>query len=250
MRGNTRETIKGGAPSQAGKMQGMKLQYLGHSAFLLEADGHRVLIDPFLEGPTSPVTPAEALEWDISAVLVSHAHSDHWGNALDFGRRGVPIIAAFEIGQYAQQHGAENAIPAGIGGTVRGDWGSATLTPAFHSSSFEDGTYGGMPCGLLIEMGGATIYHAGDTGPFSDMALIGERGLDAALLPIGDHFTMGPEGAARSLEWLRPRLALPMHYGTFPPLSGDPEEFARLAHERGVEVQIPQPGDWVDIRGA
>lgn len=221
----------------------MQIQSFGHSAFLLETAQHRVLIDPFLEGPTSPVTLEEALKWDISAVLVSHAHGDHWGNALDFGRKGVPIVAAFEIAEYASKHGAENAISAGIGGTVRFEWGSVTLTPAFHSSSFEDGTYGGMPCGLIVEMGGVTVYHAGDTCAFSDMALIGERGLDAALLPIGGHFTMGPAEAARCLDWLKPRVAVPMHYGTFPLLTGNPQEFARLGCEQGVDVQALAAGE-------
>ncbi|WP_261663066.1 metal-dependent hydrolase [Deinococcus sp. Marseille-Q6407] len=220
----------------------MQLNYLGHSTFLLETAQHRVLIDPFLEGPTSPVTPAEALSWPLDAVLISHAHGDHWGNALDFGRRGVPIIATAEIGDYAQAHGAEQAIGANIGGTVRDEWGSVTFTPAFHSSSFPDGTYGGMPCGLIVEMDGVTLYHAGDTCAFSDMALIGERGLDAALLPVGDHFTMGPAEAARCLDWLKPRVAVPMHYGTFPPLVGDPQEFARLGRDKGVDVQVLNPG--------
>lgn len=226
----------------------MQIQSLGHSAFLLETEQHRVLIDPFLEGPTSPVTLEDTLKWDISAVLVSHAHGDHWGNALDFGRRGVPIVAAFEIAGYASDNGAENAIPAGIGGTVRGEWGSVTLTPAFHSSSFPDGTYGGMPCGLIVEMGGITVYHAGDTCAFSDMALIGERGLDVALLPIGDNFTMGHAEAARCLDWLKPRVAVPMHYGTFPPLTGDPQEFARLGREKGVDVQILAPGERLTLK--
>lgn len=224
----------------------LQLRFLGHSAFLLQTAQHRVLIDPFLEGPTCPVTLEEALEWPLDAVLISHAHGDHWGNALDFGRKGVPIIAAFEIGEYAQAHGAA-AIPAGIGGTVRGEWGSVTLTPAFHSSSFPDGTYGGMPCGLVVEMGGVTVYHAGDTCAFSDMALIGERGLDAALLPVGGHFTMGPAEAARCLEWLNPRMAVPMHHGTFPPLTGDPQEFARLGREKGVDVQVLAPGAVLDL---
>ncbi|MFD1731335.1 metal-dependent hydrolase [Deinococcus malanensis] len=150
-------------------------------------------------------------------MLISHAHGDHWGNALDFGRAGIPVIGTAEIGGYAQQHGAAQAVGMNIGGTYRAEWGSVTLTPAWHSSSFPDGTYGGMPTGLVVEMGDKRLYHAGDTCLFSDMRLIGDRGLDAAILPIGDHFTMGPEEAARCLELLRPRVAIPMHYATFPP---------------------------------
>jgi L-ascorbate metabolism protein UlaG (beta-lactamase superfamily) len=226
----------------------LQLRFLGQSAFLLQSGPHRVLIDPFIEGnPKSPVTLEEALGWNVGAVLISHAHGDHWGNALDFGRAGVPLIGTAEIGGYAQKHGAANAVGANIGGTVRGEWGSVTFTPAWHSSSFPDGTYGGMPTGLVIEMGGVRVYHAGDTNLFSDMRLIGDRGLDAALLPIGDHYTMGPEEAARALELLRPRVAVPMHYGTFPPLTGDPQVFAREGQARGVDVRVLEPGETTEV---
>lgn len=221
----------------------MNIRFLGHSTFLLEHGDHRLLIDPFIEGnPTSPVTLADALNWPLNAVLISHAHGDHWGNALDFGKQGVPIIGTAEISGYAQKHGATRAIGMNIGGTYRADWGAVTLTPAWHSSSFPDGTYGGMPTGLVIEFGGQRIYFAGDTSRFTDMRLIGDLGLDVAILPIGDHYTMGPEEAARCLELLRPRVAIPMHYGTFPPLTGDPAVFQQAAHAHGVEVRILEPG--------
>ncbi|PNY82961.1 metal-dependent hydrolase [Deinococcus koreensis] len=226
----------------------MQIRFLGHSAFLLQSGEHRLLIDPFIQGnPGCPVTLAEALAWEVSAVLISHAHGDHWGDALEFGRAGVPIIGTAEIGGYAQKHGAHSAVAMNIGGTYRADWGSLTLTPAWHSSSFPDGTYGGMPTGLLIELGGQRLYFAGDTCLFSDMRLIGDRGLDAALLPVGDHFTMGPEEAARCLELLRPRVAVPMHYGTFPPLTGDPQVFARAGQALGVDVRVLRPGDRTEL---
>ncbi len=227
---------------------GLTLRFLGHSAFLLSAGGFQVLIDPFIEGnPKSPVSLEEALAWKVDAVLISHAHGDHWGNALDFGKAGVPIIGTAEVGGYAQQHGAANAIGANIGGTVRGEWGAVTFTPAWHSSSFPDGSYGGMPTGLIIEMGGKRVYFAGDTSRFSDMALIGEGGLDLAILPIGDHYTMGPVEAAKCLDLLKPTATLPMHYGTFPALSGDPQVFAAEAGQRGVKVYLPQPGEEISL---
>ncbi|WP_119674119.1 metal-dependent hydrolase [Deinococcus sp. RM] len=222
----------------------MNIHFIGHSTFLLESGEHRLLIDPFIEGnPQASVTLPEALAWKPSAVLISHAHGDHWGNALDFARTGVPLIATAEIAGYAGKNGATQPVGMNIGGTYRAAWGSVTLTPAWHSSSFPDGTYGGMPTGLIIELGGQRVYFAGDTNLFSDMRLIGERGLDAALLPIGDHYTMGPEEAARTLDLLKPRVAIPMHYGTFPPLTGDPAVFQREGEARGVDVRILKPGE-------
>ena len=226
----------------------VNLKFLGQSAFLLDDGAHKLLLDPFIEGnPVCPVKLDEALSWDISAVLISHAHGDHWGNALDFGRRGVPIIATAEIGNYARAHGAEKAVDMNIGGRYRAEWGSVYLTPAWHSSSFPDGTYGGMPTGLVIEFGGQRIYFAGDTSLFSDMQLIGDQNLDAALLPVGDHYTMGPEEAARCLQLLRPRVAIPMHYGTFPVLTGDPQVFARAGREQGVDVRVLNPGETTEL---
>ena len=221
----------------------VKIRFLGHSAFFLESGEHRLLIDPFIEGnPACPFSLDEVRGWQPSAVLLSHAHGDHWGNTLDLGRAGVPVIGTFEIGEYARKHGATQAVGFNIGGTYRADWGSVSLTPAWHSSSFPDGTYGGMPTGLLLEFGGKRLYFAGDTNLFSDMKLIGERDLDLAFLPIGDFFTMGPEEAGRCLDLLRPRVAIPMHYGTFPPLSGDPEVFRAEGEKRGVEVRVLAPG--------
>lgn len=226
----------------------LNIQFLGHSAFLLSTATHKVLLDPFIEGnPKCPVTLSEALAWQPDAVLISHAHGDHWGNAPDFARAGVPIIGTAEIGYYCHKQGFENAVPMNIGGTYRASWGSVTLTPAWHSSSFPDGTYGGMPTGLVIRMGGTTVYFAGDTSRFSDMQLIAEYDLDLAILPIGDHFTMNPQEAGKCLDLLRPRAALPMHYGTFPPLVGKPEDFAAECERRGIQAYTPAPGETVTL---
>lgn len=226
----------------------LTIRFLGHSAFLFEADGHRTLLDPFLAGnPKCPVSVSEALAWRPDAVLISHAHGDHWGNALDFGRADVPIIGTAEIAYYAERQGAPNTVAMNIGGTYRAPWGEVTLTPAWHSSSFPDGTYGGMPCGLIITMGGQTVYFAGDTARFSDMRLIGERALDLAILPIGDLFTMNPQEAGKCLDLLRPAAAMPMHYGTFPGLSGQPQDFAAECERRGLPVYMPTPGESVTL---
>ncbi|WP_027483854.1 metal-dependent hydrolase [Deinococcus pimensis] len=222
----------------------MRIQFLGHSAFLIETGDHRVLIDPFIQGnPRSPVSVEDLLGRGVSTVVVTHAHGDHWGNTMDFARAGATVVATAEIGGYAAKQGAENAVGANIGGTVRLPWGSVRFTPAWHSSSFPDGTYGGMPTGVVIEAEGKRVYHAGDTCLFSDMRLIGDLGLDVAILPIGDHYTMGPEDGARCLDLLRPKHAVPMHFGTFGLLTGDPEVFAAGARERGVEPHVLAPGD-------
>lgn len=224
------------------------IRFLGQSAFLLDDGQHKLLIDPFIEGnPKCPVKLDEALSWQPDAVLISHAHGDHWGNALDFGKVGIPIIGTAEIGGYAQANGAKNAVGLNIGGQYNTDWGSVYLTPAWHSSSFPDGTYGGMPTGMIIEFGGLRLYFAGDTNLFGDMKLIGDKGLDLAFLPIGDHYTMGPEEAARALELLRPKVAIPMHYGTFPVLTGDPEVFRVGGELRGVNVRVLAPGESTEL---
>ncbi len=222
----------------------LTIKYLGHSACLLSDGTHKLLLDPFIEGnPKCPVTLTEALTWQPDAVLLSHAHSDHWGNTLDFAQAGAAVIATYEIAEYAAKHGAQSVIHMNLGGTYRAEWGSVSLTPAWHSSSFADGTYGGMPAGLVITMGGLTVYFAGDTCRFSDMQLIGERGLDLAMLPIGDRLTMNPQEAGKCLELLRPKAAMPLHYGTFPMLTGKPEEFAAECAQRGVTAYTPAPGE-------
>ena len=130
-----------------------------------------------------------------------------------------------------------------IGGKLKAAWGSLKLTPAWHSSSFPDGTYGGMPTGMILEFGGMKIYHAGDTALFSDMGLIGKHGIDLACLPIGDHFTMGPDDALQALELIRPKAVLPIHYNTFPPIMQDGEAFVARARLLGVEGRALKPGE-------
>jgi L-ascorbate metabolism protein UlaG (beta-lactamase superfamily) len=225
----------------------MKITFIGHSAFILQDNGHTVVIDPFIGGnPKATLSVEQVKAMKPDAVLITHAHGDHWGNALDLEQAGATIIATAEIGGYASKNGASKAIGANIGGTVQQPWGSVYFTPAWHSSSFPDGTYGGMPTGLIIEMGGKRLYFAGDTALFGDMQLIGDRGIDLAFLPIGDHYTMGPEEAGRALDLLRPKDVIPMHYGTFPGLTGDPQVFAAEAQKRGVKAHLMQPGQALD----
>ena len=226
----------------------MRIQFLGHAAFLLTIGEHTVIIDPFVDhNPKAPLKLADLLAKKVSHVLLSHAHGDHWGNTLDFTKAGATLVAPNAIVGYAEQHGAKNAEPLNIGGGVDLPWGRVTLTQAWHDSVFPDGTYGGNPSGLVIEAEGKRIYHAGDTALFSDMALTGALGLDLALLPVGDRYTMGPEDAAKALDLLKPKRAIPIHWGTFPGLTGDPNVFVAGAKKRGVDAHVMQPGETIEL---
>ncbi len=226
----------------------MQIKLLGHSTVLLTVAGHTVIIDPFVEGnPKAAVPLADLLAMDVSTVLITHAHGDHWGSTMDFLEKGATLVSSNAIVGYATAKGAKKGEPLNTGGGVDLPWGRVTLTQAWHDSVFPDGTFGGTPAGLLIEAEGKRVYHAGDTCLFGDMQYIGERGLDLALLPVGDRYTMGPEEAARSLDLLKPKRAIPIHWGTFPGLTGDPEVFVQGAKARGVESHVMQPGETIDI---
>jgi len=192
-----------------------QLTWLGHSGFLIETGSHRLLIDPFLTGNPQATVRADDVTADY--ILVTHGHGDHLGDTVAIAHRtGATVVANYEIVTYlSSHHGIQNLSPQHIGGEVRYPWGSLKLTLALHGSALPDGSYGGNPAGLLLRLPGATIYHAGDTGLFGDMALIGDVGLDVAILPIGDRFTMGPADALRALRFLRPGVVIPIHYNTF-----------------------------------
>ena len=210
------------------------LTYLGHSAFLLEDGTHTVAVDPFLTGNATASTTADAIA--PQTILLTHAHNDHVGDTVAIAKRtGAKVIATFELGEWLEAQGVEGATAANHGGTVAFPGGTVKLTPAWHTSSYNDnGTVvaPGVPAGLVVRFGGKTVYFAGDTCLFGDMALIGEEGLDVAVVPIGDHFTMGPEDAARAVGLLKPKVAIPCHYNTFPPIRQDPAGFVRLVKER------------------
>lgn len=206
------------------------IRYLGHSAFALEADGKQVLVDPFLNG--NPLAAASPDEFNPGTILLTHAHADHVGDTIEIARRsGATVISTNELGVWLGQQGL-NTIPANHGGTVAFDGGTVKFVPAWHTSSYgEQFLAPGIPAGLVVRMGAQTIYFAGDTCLFGDMALIGEEGLDVAVVPIGDHFTMGPKDAARAVSMLKPRAVIPCHYNTFPPISQNAREFKELVEE-------------------
>ncbi len=226
----------------------VKLTYLGHASWLIESQGQTLLIDPFLTGnPTAPRGPEEI---NPNFILVSHAHGDHLGDTVAIAERtGATVIANFEIASYCEAQGL-NAHALHIGGSHSFPFGRVKLTIAHHGSSFPDGSYGGNPCGFIINMGGKTVYDAADTGLFLDMKLIGEREKpDVALLPIGDNFTMGPDDALYAVELIHPKLVIPMHYDTFGLIEQNEEEFARRCREETrVPCEIVRPGQSYELQ--
>ncbi|MCY3573511.1 MAG: metal-dependent hydrolase [Chloroflexota bacterium] len=217
------------------------IRWLGHSAYALNIAGHKLLVDPFVSG--NPLAKASAKDLDAEVILLTHAHGDHVGDSVEIAKRtGALVVCNFEMGDWFTQHGVQNVYQGNPGGTFRNDWMSAKWTIAFHSSSFPDGTYGGQPNGFVIRGGGSTIYHAGDTCLFSDMRLIGDEGLDVALLPIGDCFTMGIDDSIKAIRLLRPDKVSPMHYNTFPPIVQDVGAWAeRVAAETEAEAVVLEP---------
>jgi L-ascorbate metabolism protein UlaG (beta-lactamase superfamily) len=218
----------------------MKFTYLGHSAVLVETSSHTLLIDPFLSGNPLAARPAAELAPDY--VLLTHAHSDHTGDAEEIAKRsGATVVAIVEICRHLARSGVDTH-GMNIGGWFGFPFGRLMLTPAWHSSSFDDGSYGGMPTGIVIEAEGKRIYHAGDTALFGDMRLIGDLGLDVAFLPIGGNFTMDPEAATRAAALLRAKRVVPIHYNTFGLIRQDPAEFQRLVEADGGECLVMEPG--------
>jgi L-ascorbate metabolism protein UlaG (beta-lactamase superfamily) len=226
------------------------LTWLGHSAFLLQDGDNTVAIDPFLTGNPAASTTADAI--DPQTILLTHAHNDHVGDTIPIAKRtGAKTVSTFELGVWLERQGVKNAVAANHGGTVQFDGGSVKLVPAWHTSSYEQGdrvVAPGVPAGLVVRMGGRTIYFAGDTCLFGDMKLIGDEGLDVAVVPIGDHFTMGPADAARAAEFLRAGVVVPCHYNTFPPIQQDPQEFKRLVESKTTSrCAVLAPGESLDV---
>ncbi len=221
------------------------LTFLGHSAFTLESTKARLVIDPFLSGnPLARLKP-EALAADY--VLLTHGHPDHVGDGLAIARRtGATFFSPFELALWCQGQGAA-VHPMHIGGAHDFPFGRVKLTIAVHGSGYptEQGIlYMGNPCGFLVTAEGKTVYHAGDTGLFYDMKLIGEmHRIDAALLPIGGNFTMDAADAAKAAELLGAALSIPMHYDTFDLIRANPAEFVRDASAKGLRAKVLAAGE-------
>lgn len=214
------------------------ITYLGHSGFLLDDGRARLAIDPFLTG--NPVATMKPSDVRCGHVALTHGHADHVGDAVAIARANDAVVyAAYEICEFLGERGVGRCEPGNPGGKIPTEFGFVAFTQAFHSSSFE-GRYMGMPCGVVVRIGGLTLYHCGDTALFGDMRLIGEiYRPDVAMIPVGDRFTMGPELGARAAELIRPRYAIPIHYATWPLLASDISAF----RPTGVEVRAMKPGE-------
>jgi L-ascorbate metabolism protein UlaG (beta-lactamase superfamily) len=226
----------------------MKLHFHGHSCWEVDDGGHKVLIDPFITGnPLSDVGP-ETFD-KLDAIIVTHGHGDHLGDAIDISKRTKALIVSnFEIVNYATARGCEGH-PMHIGGGREFPFGHVKFTIAHHGSTGPEGEALGNPMGVVLTMGGKKVYHAGDTGLFLDMQLIGETcgPLSAALLPIGDNFTMGIDDAVRAAAMLEASVNIPMHYDTFDVVKADPAEFAAKVMEQGGKAIVVAPGQSYEL---
>eukprot|EP01047_Picozoa_sp_COSAG01_P068647 COSAG01_NODE_9969_length_2288_cov_24.473398_1_plen_203_part_10 len=201
----------------------IELTWLGHATWLINDGQHRILLDPFLND--SPTAPQKASEVDADFILVSHGHFDHVADVAEIANRcDAMVIAGFEIAEwFANQHDVKRTTGMNIGGSLALPFGSVKMTPAIHSSQLPDGAYGGVAGGFLVMLGERTLYFACDTALFSDMQLLRDKGIDVAILPIGDLFTMGPRDSVTATNYLNPKQVLPTHYNTWPPIEQDAE---------------------------
>ncbi len=225
----------------------MKLRYFSHSAFQITTDdGKVILIDPFLDGnPTSPVKSD-----DVTAdfIVLTHGHGDHIGDSFKIAKRSDPLfICVNELADYVASKGFK-AHNMHIGGAYNFEFGRVKFTIAHHGSISPEGNYTGEPSGVVFTIDEKTVYHAGDTGLFLDMKLIGElNNIDYMLVPIGDNFTMGIDDAVKAVEFVNPGVAIPMHYNTFPVIEADPNEFKSKVEAIGKKCIVMDYGQEIDL---
>jgi L-ascorbate metabolism protein UlaG (beta-lactamase superfamily) len=233
----------------------MEIRFHGHSCFELSDGEARLLVDPFLK-PNNPAAVASAEDVDATHIAVSHGHVDHIADAVPVATRtGAECVAIVEIANWLGEQGVAKVHDPNLGGTVRFDWGWVKLVPAWHTSTIAGsaeapysptpGTVTGTPAGLVISIGGVTVYHAGDTCLFGDMKLIAERNpIDVALLPIGGHYTMDRHDAVVAAGLIGAGTVIPMHYDTFGPIETDSEAFkSEVESKTSSSVVILKPGD-------
>lgn len=224
----------------------LQITYYGHSTLLLETDEHKIVVDPFF-APNNPVAPVQVNQVEADFILLTHGHGDHTADAAALAARtGALVIGNFEVVEWMQKHGAKHGHGMNTGGAFTFPFGRVKLTIAHHSSSMPDGSYGGQPNGMIVTLNsGHDIYLAGDTALTYDMKLIGEAGgVDLAVLPIGDNFTMGPDEAVTAAQFVKTKHVLPVHYNTFPPIRQDASAFAeKLRREAEIDCTVLAPGE-------
>ncbi|MFL5953520.1 MAG: metal-dependent hydrolase [Gaiellaceae bacterium] len=223
------------------------LTWLGHASFRLDTDGgRRIYVDPWVNGPTCPDAEKNPERADV--IVVTHGHGDHSSDVVELQKKlGCKVTGMVELMAWFGSNGLsdDDLVPFNKGGTIEIDGVRFSMTNAFHSSSAPDGTYAGEPAGIVVRADGKSIYFAGDTCVFGDMQLIARLyEPDVAVLPIGDHFTMGPEQAALALELLGNPRCVPCHWGTFPLLTGTPDQLAAITESL---VEKLEPGDSIDV---
>ncbi len=221
--------------------------WFGHATLGLHVAGYQLLVDPYFTDNPAATVGVDEIHADY--ILISHGHGDHVGDSLKIGKRdNATIISNFEIGNWFEAQGF-TVHTQHLGGGFHHPFGYLKLTLALHGSQLPDGSYGGNPAGfLLTAKDGMKIYMAGDTGLFGDMKLIGDEGIDLAVLPIGDNYTMGPDDALRAVKLLRPRMVVPIHYNTWPLIAQDPEAWKqRVEAETDTKVVVLKPGESLDL---
>jgi len=221
----------------------IEVTWLGHGCFSLATGKHRLIIDPFLDD--NPAAPLKAKEVEADFILVSHGHFDHISDAAAIANRtGAIVLANYEVATWLHtQHKVQNTVGMNLGGATRQAFGTAKFTLAQHSSQLPDGSYGGSPGGWLLTIEGKKLYFACDTALFADMATIGKTGLDLAVVPIGDLYTMGPEDSIAAIELLQPRRVAPAHYNTWPPIAQDAAAWAQQVKAKTkAEPIVVEPG--------
>jgi L-ascorbate metabolism protein UlaG (beta-lactamase superfamily) len=221
----------------------MDIRFLGHACFELTEGDTRVLVDPFLTGnPKAAVGPSDV---DPTHIFLTHGHGDHWGDIVDIAKRtGAHCVAIVELAGELEEQGVENVSNPNVGGTVEFDGGWVRLTPAWHTSTSPGGTVT-IPAGLVINLGGKTVYHLGDTGLFSDLALVKARDhVDVALIPIGGHFTMDRHDAVTAADLVGADTVIPCHYNTFPPVEADARAYkSDVESKTSSKVVVLEPGE-------